>query len=390
MRIAEVITDTNIGGAGILLSTRLKHSLEKNNFTIVILPRGSRLKHRLEQDGFPTQRIVEIDGCRDRSFEVSAIPKYVKLLHRLKPDIVNCHGCLSCRVAARLCGISAIVYTRHCAYPLSPWQKKFPGKWLVGKAQMLLSHQIVAVAEAAKQNLVDMGVEETRIRVIINGVEGLRRIEESERNQLRERLKIPKEATVIGICARLEECKGHRDFLRAAELLLCRSSDPSKYRFLIIGDGSLLCQLKKICREKGIEEYVIFTGFAEDVAPYFNIMQINVNCSIGTETSSLALSEGMSLGIPAVVSDYGGNPYMVRHGVNGYVYPVGRSDILAKYLERLSEDSGKYLQMSQNSYGRFRDELNAAQMTKHTEALYKKLFDVSKNQIPKRRPATEK
>ena len=69
-----------------------------------------------------------------------------------------------------------------------------------------------------------------------------------------------------------------------------------------------------------------------------NIVDINVNCSVGTETSSLALSEGMSLGIPAVVSDFGGNPYMIEHGVNGLVCECYDSRKMADHIFDLIND----------------------------------------------------
>lgn len=368
MNVVEAISDTNIGGAGILLLTRLKHS-DKNRFSYhVILPKGSALKERLRKLDVA---VWEINACRDRSFSVSAIPQYISLLQYLKPDLVNCHGNLSCRIAAMLCRIPCRIYTRHCAYPPPSWQTVFPGKWLVGRAQTLLSPHILAVAEAAKENLTQMGVNPNKITVIINGTERLPRFSDAEREHLRATLKIPIDATVVGICARLEPCKGHRYFLQAAEGLLAKSK---AYRFLIVGDGSLAAELREWCRLRTIEPYVIFTGFVHDVSPYFNMMDVNVNCSVGTETSSLALSEGMSLGIPSVVSDYGGNPYMVRHGENGLVYPQGRADLLADAIERLTKDRELYAHLSRNAERRFAEELTAGQMTKKTELFYESLL----------------
>ena len=110
----------------------------------------------------------------------------------------------------------------------------------------------------------------------------------------------------------------------------------------------------------------------DDVAPYMNITDINVNCSIGTETSSLALSEGMSLGIPAIVSDYGGNPYMVHNGVNGYMFPKRDArDLSEKIL--LFENKELYKRLSYGAIARFEKELNARRMTKDTEKLYASL-----------------
>lgn len=369
MKIVEAISDTNIGGAGILLLTRLKYTDRHAYPTTVLVPQGSKLMPRLRALGVP---VTEIHGCRDRSLEWRTIGEYRSVLMRLKPDLVNCHGCLSCRIAAKWCGVPITVYTRHCAYPLSPWQTKKPTQMLLGAFQQWLSDGMIAVADAAKQNLTDMGVSHHRICVIVNGAEAVSRLTQTERMRIRLALHFPANAFVIGICARLEPCKGHRDFLRAAQKLLQISSG---YRFLIVGGGSMESELKQLCRDMGISSYVHFTGFAEDVIPYWNVMDCHVNCSLGTETSSLALSEAMSLGIPSVVSDYGGNPYMVRHGVNGLVYPVGRYDILARLLYRLSSDTVQYRLLSRGAEERFQRELNAERMTRQTETLYRKLYE---------------
>lgn len=382
MKIVEAITDTNVGGAGILLITRLRNSEKTNASYHVLLPKGSALRERLREIEGVTVWELSVKG--DRSFCVGAVWRYISLLQYLKPDLVNCHGALSCRIAAMLCRVPCRIYTRHCAYPPKAWQRTFPGKWVLGRAQRALSSYTVAVADAARENLTQMGSDPARIRVIINGVEALPRLSETEKNALRRRLRVPDRAFVVGICARLEPCKDHECFLRAAERL---ARGDSRYYFLIVGDGSRAEALMERCRLSGIGERVRFTGFVDDVSPYFNMMDINVNCSVGTETSSLALSEGMSLGIPAVVSDYGGNPYMVRHGENGLVYPRGDDRALADAIDRLARDPSTYQTLSEGALRRFCEELNASHMTKETEQLYWELFGSVKDReadLPRR------
>ena len=46
----------------------------------------------------------------------------------------------------------------------------------------------------------------------------------------------------------------------------------------------------------------------------------------------------MSLGIPAVVSDFGGNPGVIKNGQNGYIVPKQNSKALADNLEVLLTD----------------------------------------------------
>ena len=368
MKILEVISDTNIGGAGVVLLTRINTApSEYKNNTTVILPQGSALKKRFEACEIKVEEIC-IKG--DKSFALIAIFKYKKLLKRLSPDIINCHGALSCRIAAYFCRVPIRLYTRHCAFPLSKIWKNKLYKRLISNIQIRLSNHVIAVAEAAKDNLTDMGIKENRITVIINGVDKIKASSEEEKDALRKKLNIHSGCTVIGIFARLEKCKGHDDFLNAAKII---SENSTNFKFLIVGDGSAKLALKRKCYELGLDRYVVFTGFIENTAPYFGITDININCSNGTETSSLALSEGMSLGIPAVVSDFGGNPYMIRNGYNGFVYPVGDYTTLAKYIICLAKNREKYLLFSQNSKKRYKNEFNSKEMSRQTYTLYKEL-----------------
>ena len=143
---------------------------------------------------------------------------------------------------------------------------------------------------------------------------------------------------------------------------------------MIVGKGSQSAELKGLADALGISKNVMFCGFASDVTPYLNCFDVNINCSRGTETSSLALSEGMSIGLPCIASDWGGNPYMVKDGYNGFIFPTDDFLSLAKSIERLASDKELYKRMSKNSYERFCDELTAEKMTQRTEELYSRLY----------------
>jgi glycosyltransferase involved in cell wall biosynthesis len=54
-----------------------------------------------------------------------------------------------------------------------------------------------------------------------------------------------------------------------------------------------------------------------------NIMDLQINASYGTEATSLSLLEGMCLGVPAVVSDFGGNPYVIEDGKTAFFSKSG-------------------------------------------------------------------
>lgn len=383
IKVLEVISDTNIGGAGVLLHSRLKCTDKTRFSTAVLMPKGSALLTRLSKDNI---KCIEMNGCKNTSFDFFAIFEMIGIINKYKPDIVNTHGCMSARIAAYLCGVPARIYTRHCAFDIPKIFEYSIVKKVFSSANKLLSHRIIAVANAAKKNLTDMGIDGKDITVIINGVEGLRCLNAEERSKVRKSLGLSDDNIVIGICARLEEYKDHKCFLRAAALL-CERSD--KYRFLIIGDGSKREELKNFAKTLGIDKIVYFTGFAQDVAPYINITDIQVNCSVGTETSSLALSEGMSIGKPSVASDFGGNPYMIRNGENGLLYRKGDSRELARAIEKISNDKDLYQKMSEKAKERFNSELNIQKTTTETESLYLSIYykNRSKEKAEKKRLA---
>lgn len=367
IRVLEAISDGNIGGAGVLLCSRLKNSDRNMIETIVLIPKGSKLTRRLKDIGI---KVIGVDCRADRSFSIISIFKLVKIINNIRPDIINAHGWLSFRIAAAICGVKVRVYTRHCTFPLKKFFQFKVTKAVFGFLTKVLSHHIIAVADIVKENLIDMGADRREISVIINGCEPLRRASDEEVRALRSYYGITDEVRIIGINARLERYKGHECLLKAISLIKGRIP----LVCFIIGDGGIRNELENKCKELGIASNVIFVGFVEDVSPYMNALELNINCSTGTETSSLALSEGMSLGKPAIASDFGGNPYMVKDRVNGLIFPQNHSWALAEKILLLLTDMDLYSKMSIRATERFKNELNAQSMTQKTEALYKKLY----------------
>ena len=368
MKVLEVISDTNIGGAGMLLLARLRHSDRARFQTTVLLPSGSALEARFRQIGIS---VCLMQGCRDQSLDLRHVNELVRIIRRLRPTLINCHGCFSARVAAAIAGVPIRIYTRHCAYPVEGYRRTWAYQTGFGTMTRALSHHVVAVAEAARENLLDMGVPSSRISVIVNGAEALPASSVEEKQALRQSLHIPEHVRIVGISARLVACKDHACLLRAAARI-CSNDD--RYFFLLLGDGSLRKDLEQEAGRLGIASHVRFLGFVENVAPYVNLFDLHVNCSVGTETSSLAISEAMSLGIPTVASDFGGNPYMVRDGENGFLYPAGDDAALAERILYVFSSDRLYERICLGARERFLSELNAAQMTKKTEQLYARLF----------------
>lgn len=365
IRVMNILTDSNIGGAGRLLVNYLRN-FDRTEFDMaVVLPENSDLKPFVEETGFP---VFEIENGRDKSFDIKAVRELQKLIRTWKPDIVHTHSSFSGKLAAYLCGVKSRFYTRHSAFPPSKRLTTFPGKQICGLVNNTLATDIVAVAQAAADNLTDTGVDPRKITVIINGVDEMRRTSDTERAELKKSLDIDDKTFVCGISARLEPYKGHSYLLDTMKLVLGHHPDTV---LLVVGGGSCEAELKKQADSAGISESVRFVGFANDVAPYYNIMDLNLNCSWGTETSCLALSEGMSLCVPAVATTYGGNPYMITDGVNGLLVPEKDSVAMAEAIIRIIDDPALREKLSAGARAMYEQKFTAVAMTRRLEALYK-------------------
>lgn len=359
--IVEVSSDTNIGGAGKCLIT-LARFYDRSKFDMtVILPKKSLLKPHIENLGV---KIIEVDGIAEKSLDFGSVKNLRKIFNELKPDLVHTHASMSARIAARQSG-TKVVYTRHSVFEPSPKISKGIGKVINGMINNHYSDSIIAVAEAAKDNLTKTGVSDKKINVILNGVDGLVPDSAEVKMQTKRRFGIGENDKVISIVARLEDIKGHDYFIDAAKRFVGQN-----VKFVIAGTGSYEEHLKQKVKDENLSDTVIFTGFISDVERLMNITDIQVNASFGTEATSLALLEGMSLGIPAVVSDFGGNPGVITSGENGFVVQKQNADALAEKIKYLLENPDEYSKMSKNASRIFTEKFTAEVMTRNTENLY--------------------
>ena len=364
IKLFHVISDTNIGGAGTLLLNYLANA-DRQRFAItVVLPRGSALVPRITAMGIP---VIETEHGHDRSRERGAAAEFRRIFRAERPDIVHTHSSFSAKLAAWQVGIGVRIYTRHSVFPPPKKLTTFPGRQISGLVNNTLSTHIIAVAQAAADNLTDTGVDPRKIRVIVNGVEPMTPPTADARRALRASLGWGDEHFVVGMSARLEEVKGHRYFLDAAAML---AAQDEQMRFLIIGTGACEAELRAQAERLGIADRVCFAGFVTRVADYVGSMDLIVNCSFGTEATSLALAEAMSLSRPIVATTYGGNPYMVEDGVNGYLVPIKDAPALAEAILRVRRDTEQYTALCEGAYSRYIERFTAAAMTRQMEALY--------------------
>jgi len=368
IKVIQVSSDTNIGGAGKCILTFLE-AYDRSKFDmVVVLPKNSLLREPIEQLGV---RVIEASGINERSLGAEGIRSLIKIFKEEKPQIVHTHASMSARIAAKLCKGIKIVYTRHSVFEPSPTISKGIGKILNGAINSFLADKIIAVAEAAKKNLTDCGVPSKKIQVILNGIKPVQPISESDKEELRQQYGICENQKVISILARLNPVKGHGDLIDAMELVLNKGFSPI---LLIAGVGECEEALHLQIKDKGLEHNIKMLGFVENVQGIVNITDISVNASFGTEATSMALLEGMCLGKPAVVSDFGGNPGVIIHGKNGLLFPTRNVQAMADCIVQMLSDETTYETMCRESKRIFEEKFTVERYAQEIQNVYLELM----------------
>jgi len=141
----------------------------------------------------------------------------------------------------------------------------------------------------------------------------------------------PSDKKVIIYTGRLVELKGVQFLISALSKLKEIRTD---WVCWIVGEGDKQAELQIQSRTLGLEKNIIFHGKRDDVPFLLSLSDIFVLPSL-IENQPLAVIEAQIAERAIIVSDTGGLPEMVEHGVTGIVTPAGDSEVLCKNLNLL-------------------------------------------------------
>lgn len=155
--------------------------------------------------------------------------------------------------------------------------------------------------------------------------------------EMRRLLDIPLErsVSVVGQVSRLIPYKGHRVLLRAAREVLAQR--PDTY-FIFTGypneDPTYAETLRQETLSLGVADRVRIVSWPGSIGDIWEVIDVHVHASLH-DSLPIAVTEGMSLAKPAVVTDVGGVEEMVTHEDTGLVVPMNDPEALAAGVLRL-------------------------------------------------------
>nr|WP_242464689.1 glycosyltransferase family 4 protein [Halorhodospira abdelmalekii] len=184
--------------------------------------------------------------------------------------------------------------------------------------------------------------------------------------QLPTDLQIPPGAPVIGCVARLKKRKGIVELIRAFEQLPAALN-----AYLVLVGRVEYAAITQAAAASPAADRIRLTGFRRDAPQIAGAFTIKTLPSLRREGLPRAVIEAMAQGIPAVVSDSGGNPELVEEGVSGRVTPAGDIEALRAALEQLLADPRLRRRMGVAAERRIRDHFTVERTAEETLALYR-------------------
>ncbi len=235
--------------------------------------------------------------------------------------------------------------------------------------------RVVAVSGAVRDALVRGGVHPDRIVIVPNPVTVHDRGAEDAGRRVRARHSLPDRALVFGIVGRLVRWKGHREFLLAAAKVM--RSVGNAYAMILGGaadlDPGYDAELRRMARELGIEDRVVFTGYVADIGSYYRALDLVVHCSIEPEPFGLVITEAMASGVPVIAASQGAPCEIITHGVDGLLIDPRDTESLSEAIRKLLGDSDRRAELARRARAMVMQRYDPDRYAHRMEAIYRQV-----------------
>ncbi|MCI8478142.1 MAG: polysaccharide pyruvyl transferase CsaB [Oscillospiraceae bacterium] len=344
MKVIHLISGGDSGGAKTHVHSLLQNLCRTIDVTLVCFMDGP-FAQEAKDLGIPT--VVFPGHNIFRSYA-----KVKKLILDEGCQIIHCHGArgnLMGMLLRRSTGLP-VVSTVHSDYRLDYLGRPF-SRLTYGTINSIALRRLdyrIGVSDAMVDLLISRGFDPDKLFAIYNGLDFTPRTPAFSRAEYlaQTSLEPGTDLVVVGIAARLNPVKDIATLIRgfAKAYQVCPN-----LRLLIAGDGEEREMLGNLAAELGVEKAVCFLGWIGDTDSFYNALDINTLTSL-SETFPYALTEGARAALPTVASQVGGVPYLIDHGINGFLFEAGDSEALSQHLITLAKDATLRQHMGQRLY----------------------------------------
>ena len=292
-------------------------------------------------DKYEFVRLAQPEGCGFNPFKaISFILKYRKKINQEHADAIYICGLqyvgLLMTITARLSNVKKVCLSVHG----SDWDNpdNTLRKWIlmhiVEPLEVRLAHSVFTVCEAAQRTIgaLKYAKEGRNDGVVYNTFPNFD-FDSIEQGKLRRELGLSEDKILVTTVGRVVKEKGHREIIEAIKL-----NTDNRFVYVIVGDGPYIEEYKKLCSKEIAERKVFLLGIRRDVKEILKDSDIFLFATYN-ENHSLALLEAVNMKCAALVTNIGGNPEIIEHGVSGHIIPSKDSNAIVDGLLILADKS---------------------------------------------------
>ncbi len=233
-------------------------------------------------------------------------------------------------------------------------------------------HHYTALSGDLQNYLVrKVGVPQTRITQVCNGVDGTRfRPARAGESRIAGCPFDPEQHWMVGFVGRMQAVKNPELLVQAfAQAIHWFPVLRSRLRLVMVGDGPLRSQVQSLLRALGLADLAWLPGDRTDVPEILRGVQVLALPSWSEGISNVAL-EAMATGLPVLATDVGGNAELVDAGVTGKLVPSGDVAVMARALLELACDPQGAARMGQAGRARMEARFSMRAMVAAYQAVY--------------------
>lgn len=314
---------------------------------------------------------IVYDPAIGRGISLKRIMDIRRQILKIKPDIVHFTGLqlsgFHIAVACYIAGIRATIVTIRGsstdAIEFSP-VKRFILAAILEPLTLLLSKKIVGVSDFVTKSKVSEFFSKKIFGTIYNFPPTQNASIETPVIS-REELGFAKDDIVVITVGRVNREKG----LHILESAISKIGLDNNLKFLVVGEGDYLDQMKANLTEHVEHGQVKFLGYLENVSGVNKLADIFVLPTLH-ETLSNALLEASSASLPLIASDTGGVPEIVQNGLNGILVKPGDEEELIDAIKKLANNKILRKEYGENARNRINEKFSKNEIEKKIRRLY--------------------
>lgn len=341
--------------------------------------RGEGREGRRERSSMPAKALSIALNVIGIMWLLAASPFMIR---KKKVELIYCNGTLAKIVGA----LMGLLNLRPVIWHVRNIQQKAPLRITMGVlARLGAVKRIICVSKAAALQFAHVS---PKVRVINNGLD-IEEFDPAGRTDgaLRETYGLGDDVTVVGSTGRVVPRKGYASMIKAARVVKERLSaggeaggtGAGSVKFVIVGDTphffriNHLEELKRLTKEIGVDDMVVFTGYAEDVKPYLKEFDIFVIPSNYPDPFPRAVIEAMAFSLPVIGFKQGGIVESVEDGVTGVLLDPegggegGAAECMAEAVLGLIRDEEKRARMGAAGRERVKSKFQARDIARKIE-----------------------